>query len=443
MAGLFFPGCSTHRPPTPVPTPTPTPAGMPPLTVQGDQFVPAILGSVTTHHGWPLIDAPGIDAIAGSGLNYTAIRMSCEIDDRPGYDMFVRVGDKVDLSQFNPAYDALLIQTLGHAHDRGLYVNVGLWDGWCAVHLRELRSPFKAANNVNGVDIGSCSDYQRAVDPTIRRVVEHIEGVVGRFSNVIVELGNEANRCQPTDEFIAGVRDIWRAAEAANHHGRHLWSPGTWEKGAAGGPFDFLSQHGLPVSPRAYPQEINEFSPQTKAQYLANLAISKASGVPYMYWHDDNPYGGAWDDPAWEAEWLETMKAMKATSPTTGCADIPNETAVAVVPRPSADPAITDAINGAMRRLKPACEVNSSCAIDVPLHAWLLAVADEVRKGPEGLCAGVQTDSEGLVDQICVGSTQQCQGHHVYTCKPGCTTGVVGWAPGSYTNRNGDTWRRP
>lgn len=440
LAGLS--ACTSGgKPPVVVPpTPAPSPASMQLLRVVAGQFDPAILGSVTTHHGWPLVDAIAQDAIAGSGLNYTAMRLSCEIDDRPGYDMFVRVGDKVDLTRFNPAYDALLLATLEHAEDRKLYVNLGLWDGWCAVHIAELRSPFKVAGNVNGVDIGTCADFRQAPHPVIQAVVNHVVSVVGRLPNLVFELGNEANRCAPSPAFIDGIRAVIRTAEQANHYPRHLFSPGTWEGGELGSEYDFVSQHGNLVAVNGRAVEVNEFAPQDKATFLANLSKFRGLG-PFHYWHDDPPARGtSWDDAAWEREWLDVMAAMKSAPPATGCTNIPNETAIAASPRPPADPGITAAINGALQRVT-GCAVNSSCEIPEGMQPFFAKVTEEIRRG--GLCAGVQTDSEGLVDQICVGSEKSCQGHHVYTCRPGCATGVVGWAPGSYSNRNGDTWVRP
>lgn len=442
VGALLLWGCvpGGKSPQPPHQTPTPTLPGMPLLKVVGSQFVPPILGSVTTHAGWPLVNATALDAIAAAGLNYTAMRIPCELDDRPGYDVYMRAPDgRADLTRFNPAFDNLLTQTLKHAHEDGIYVNLGLVDGWCAVHITELNSPLKAAGNVNSVDIGSCTDFQQAPHSVWQAQVNHIVSIAARFPNVIWELGNEANRCHPASAFIDGIRSVVRAAETANGFARHLWSPGTFEAGALGSEFDFVSQHGDLVAVGGVAVEVNEFSPQDKATYLANLARFRSLGN-FSYWHDDSPvHGESWDSPRWEQEWLDTMKAMRSTTPTTGCTNIPNHDAVAASPRPPADPAISAAINTALAKVT-GCAPQSGCEINEPMQSFFAKVTQAIRD--EGMCAGVQDDSEGLVDQICVGTEQRCQGNHIYTCNAGCATGKVGWASGSYTNRNGDTWVR-
>jgi hypothetical protein len=123
---------------------------------------------------------------------------------------------------------------------------------------------------------------------------------------------------------------------------------------------------------------------------------------------------------------------------------------VQVLPKPAADPAIVSAVNGALKRLFPNCDVGGNCPINEPMQSFLQRFAEEVRQGPEKMCAGIQNTPEGPVDEACVGlraapgvdRCDVCQGQHVFACKSGCTTGTVSWAPGSYA-RASDTWRRP
>jgi hypothetical protein len=142
------------------------------------------------------------------------------------------------------------------------------------------------------------------------------------------------------------------------------------------------------------------------------------------------------------------MKKMASPPKLSGCYDIPNETAVPVQPRPPAE--YPDVLNAAIAKLHPECSIGDRCLINQDRDSWLLAVTEQIRTDNPGFCAGVQTDSEGLVDQLCFGTrvpgtdrSDRCQGNHSYTCRVGCKTGVVGWAPGSYVNRDGDTWVRP
>lgn len=475
------------------------------LKAVGSEFQPPILGSVTTHHGWPLVLPEALDKIAVAGLNYTAMRLPLMADERgPAYELYERApgtasafvprsavlgfiaardaqeagaalqaaqaqvavsparaqakrrgvaaptaAPQFDLSRFSKAFDDNLGGVIEYARQKGIYVNLGLWDGWGMVH-EELPLFWRAGNNIQGLDLGYCSDFGAAPTPTHLALVEHVVFVAGRFPNVIWELGNEANRCRPSAAFIDGMRAKVRETETRLGYARHLWSPGTLNddlSGERGSEYDYLSAHGNPKAKQGVPVEVNEFAPQRKEEYLQKLAQAKQLGTVYHAWWDDNAHGGAWDDPAWEQEWLDVMAAMKGTTPTTGCSNIPNEDAVAVSPRPPANPAYSEAINAAMRRVMPGCDVGSQCFIEMPMQAFFALVTEEIRKGDAlhpPLCAGVQTDSEGPVDQICVGTEKECQGNHVFSCRAdGCHHGAVGWAPGSYTNRNGDTWRRP
>lgn len=442
--------CPKPHPPDPHPTPTPSPSpsAMQPLKVVGNKFSPEILGAVSTHGGWPLLDTQHLDQIAQAHLNYTAMRLPCIVPDDRGasFETYERAaGDpsKWDLSKFSAAFDANLAATIAHAESKGIYVNLGLWDGWCAVH-GELFLPWRGGHNVNGIDLGYCSDFGAAPTATHLALVKHVVGLVGRHNNVIFELGNEANRCNPSQAFIDGIRGAVRGAEAEFHQVRHLWSPGTFESGMLGSEFDFISYHGNPQPAQSVPVEVNEFSPQGKAQYLANLARAKQLGTVYNFWHDDPPDARDWDDPTWEQEWLDTLKAMTSTAPTTGCSNIPDDPYTKALPR-WVPPEYVDQVNAALNAVTGPCD--SPCVVNESYSTFLPKVAEALRQ--QGLCAGIQVDSEGPVDELCVGDpvaganpprTDRCQGQHLFACKPdGCHHGTVAYA----TKQKGSNPDRP
>jgi hypothetical protein len=71
---------------------------------------------------------------------------------------------KFDLNRFDEAFFDRLRDRVVAAGQRGIYVAVMFFDGW-ALHLSPAPDdveghPFHAANNVNGVGIGSIVDYQ-------------------------------------------------------------------------------------------------------------------------------------------------------------------------------------------------------------------------------------------------------------------------------------------
>jgi hypothetical protein len=360
---LLLGACGGVTPPKPPPTPPPTPPPpqMKPLAVQGNQFVPPILGSITTHHNWPLLDPDALDKIAAAGLNYTDFRLPFSADDRPGYEAYMRTSamspwrwtrtstwDKTeppdqklrvpaslarvahrgiklpavapvfDLTRFNPAFWKLLHDRAAYAQAKGIYVLVDLVDGWWLKHS-ELPHYWHAGNNTQGVNLGYCTDAMAAPQPTHEAWLRHVVDSVGDLPNVIWQDGNELNFCNPTESWVLGLKAIVRDEESKRGFIHHLFGSLS-ENPTIDAQVDFASFHkDQPVAARAYPIQVNEFFPQAQAVYLNNLQTARSAGTVYHYWHDDNPGGGAWDDPAWEAEWTNTMAKMGKPTPPLPC----------------------------------------------------------------------------------------------------------------------------
>jgi Family of unknown function (DUF6298) len=109
---------------------------------------------------------------------------------------------KFDLERFDDAFFDRLRERVVAAGDRGMYVAVMLFEGW-ALHLSTAPyhvegHPFHAANNVNGVAIGSILDYQ--VLPLDERVqslqetyIRHVVDAVHDLPNVLWEVANESS----------------------------------------------------------------------------------------------------------------------------------------------------------------------------------------------------------------------------------------------------------
>lgn len=489
--------------PKPCPTPTPTPTPGIPLRTVGNQFSPPILGMISTHYQWPLMKKEGIDKIANAGLNYAGGRLPCTADDRgPAFELYERVpgsssafvprvavmalisardkdeaqaallltklrdteGFQVlakrgihipqtvpqfDLTKFSTAFDANLDEAIGYAESKKVYYNQGLNDGWCAVH-EELPLFTRAGNNIQGVDFGYCSDFQQVPNSWLIAQTKHVVKVAGKHWNITWELGNEANRCHPSREYVTVMHQVVYDAETEFGYIHHLWSPGTLDNNSPefGATLDYGSFHGFPQEARAsFPVEVNEFSPQDKGTYLNNLNVARAKNTVYHFWCDDDPHGGEWGNPAWIAECDEVLKEMK-NGPAPGCSTIPDGPgAIADDPKPPAEPILANAINTVMQRLHPECEVGSSCLVGVDAVTFRNQVVTELRK--DGYCAGIQAGA----DEVCFGpgGVNWCQAFHCASCQqvtcppdnPDCGCGApyakIGWAPGSVR----DTWRGP
>jgi hypothetical protein len=109
---------------------------------------------------------------------------------------------KFDLDRFDEAFFERLRDRVVAAGRRGIYVGVMFFDGW-ALHLSPAPDhveghPFHAANNVNGVGIGSILDYQvLPLDPHVQALQEvyirKVVDTVGDLPNVLWEVANESS----------------------------------------------------------------------------------------------------------------------------------------------------------------------------------------------------------------------------------------------------------
>ena len=109
---------------------------------------------------------------------------------------------RFDLERFDDAFFDRLRERVIAAGDRGIYAGVMLFEGW-AIHLSPAPfhvegHPFHAANNVNGVGIGSILDYQvLPLEPRVQALQEaYVHRVVDTLHdlpNVLWEVANESS----------------------------------------------------------------------------------------------------------------------------------------------------------------------------------------------------------------------------------------------------------
>jgi len=121
---------------------------------------------------------------------------------------------KFDLSAFDPAYFDRLRERAVAAGNVGIYVAVMFFDGW-ALHLSPAPDnveghPFHAANNVNGVGIGSIVDYQvLPLDPRVQALQEayirQVVDTVHDLPNVLYEVANESSGGGTVDPQFAAM----------------------------------------------------------------------------------------------------------------------------------------------------------------------------------------------------------------------------------------------
>jgi hypothetical protein len=137
---------------------------------------------------------------------------------------------KFDLERFDPAFFDRLRDRVVAAGQRGIYVAVMLFDGF-GLHLSPAPDhvqghPFHAANNVNGVGIGSIVDYQvLPLDPRVQALQEaYLRKVVDtlhHLPNLLWEVANESSGGGAADPAFA---------EMLGHAGPLEWGDSTaWQ----------------------------------------------------------------------------------------------------------------------------------------------------------------------------------------------------------------------
>lgn len=112
---------------------------------------------------------------------------------------------KFDLTRPNPAYFARLLERVGFAAARKLYVSVMLFEGWSLQFAqppwRWDAHPFNVANNVNGIDgdrnrDGFGTETHTLADRRIvaiqERYVRRVVDTINSFNNVLYEIANES-----------------------------------------------------------------------------------------------------------------------------------------------------------------------------------------------------------------------------------------------------------
>jgi hypothetical protein len=108
---------------------------------------------------------------------------------------------KFDLATFDETYFDRLRARIIEAGDRGIYVSVMLFEGFCLHECDEetmvAGHPFDGQNNVNDVDIDSIEDYQSAnvAGPVValqRAYLRKVIDTVHDLDNVLYEVANES-----------------------------------------------------------------------------------------------------------------------------------------------------------------------------------------------------------------------------------------------------------
>jgi hypothetical protein len=214
---------------------------------------------------------------------------------------------KFDLDRFDEAFFDRLRDRVVGAGQRGIYVAVMLFDGW-ALHLSPAPDhveghPFHAANNVNGVGIGSILDYQvLPLHPRVQQLQEaYIRKVVdtlGDLPNLLWEVANESSGGGKADPAFAQMLGLAGSPEWGDSTAWQYWVIDTVrrheaEMGYQRHPMGMTMQFPVPeqtkVNQPLYASRAEWISPGYDDEVFAAGGVPQAPGAPPSRWLVDPP----------------------------------------------------------------------------------------------------------------------------------------------------------
>jgi hypothetical protein len=214
---------------------------------------------------------------------------------------------KFDLDRFDEAFFDRLRDRVVGAGQRGIYVAVMLFDGF-GVHLSPAPDhveghPFHAANNVNGVGIGSILDYQvLPLHPRVQALQEaYLRKVVDTLHdlpNLLWEVANESSGGGTADPAFAQMLGLAGTPEWGDSTAWQYWVIDTVrrheaELGYPRHPMGMTMQFPVPdqtkVNQPLFDSRAEWISPGYDDEVFAAGGVPQAPGAPPSRWLVDPP----------------------------------------------------------------------------------------------------------------------------------------------------------
>jgi hypothetical protein len=303
----------------------PTPSDMS-LHVEGNQFVEArgervwLLGAIvcceeSKQNGWPLVNLDVLDDFAARGLNYTHCRLgpfTVAGEGDPSYVGYRTAPDgRVDLDTFNASFWDRCRDIAARARERRVYVEFDLIDRWVRQHgetdLPDV-DPWRARNNVQGIEAGGLGIFERAPTPLHERWIRKAVTELGGFDSVLFQVGNEGFKSFSAS-WELGVRNIVKDELSRRGFPDRLVGTNTHDAGLER-QLDYVARHrpeAQPAGPK--PILVNEYQTLPSDEVLRQVERARNLGTMFMYWRGDHAR------PVWERT-LAALERMAAASPT-------------------------------------------------------------------------------------------------------------------------------
>jgi hypothetical protein len=214
---------------------------------------------------------------------------------------------RFDLERFEDAFFERLRMRVADAGARGIYVAVMLFEGW-ALHLSPAPEnveghPFHAANNVNGVGIGSIRDYEvLPLDPRVEELqlayIRKVVDTVHDLPNLLWEVANESSGGGKVDEAFVqalgqegtpdwGDSTEWqyRVIDAVKRHEQE----GGYDPHPIGMTMQFPVPDQTRVNDPLFASRAEWISPGYDDEIFANGGHPMMPGSPQSRWLEDPP----------------------------------------------------------------------------------------------------------------------------------------------------------
>jgi hypothetical protein len=298
--------------------PLPQPGAGMALHVDGNRFVNArnevvtLLGAIVCcedakANGWPLVTLEALDLFAAHQLNYTHCRLgpfTVAGEDDPSYVGYVTVADgRVDLDQFHAPFWNRARGIAIRARQHRLYVEFDLIDRWVRQHgesdLPHV-DPWRAQNNIQGVDAGGLAIFESAPRPIHESWVRKAVSELGEFENVLFQVGNEGFK-RFSEAWEVGVYDIVKDELSRRGFSDRLVATNTHDPGLESR-LDYITRHeqGAPRA-GAKPILVNEYESLPPDEVLRQVRRGRRFGTMFMYWRGDHN----------QSQWESTLAGLR------------------------------------------------------------------------------------------------------------------------------------
>jgi hypothetical protein len=193
---------------------------------------------------------------------------------------------KFDFTQSNPAFYQRLLDRVSLANDRGIYVQVMLFEGW---ELTQESShwqyhPFNPSNNVQGLN-GNGVGYHTLANPAITQIqeeyVRRVVDTLNALPNVLYEISNESNPTTADTQWQYRLINFIKSYQSSKPNQHPVCM--TWQVQAdqASGNIPLWNSAADCIQPGSTSSE----------NYVANPPVSSGAKVIMVDTDHNNPYG--------------------------------------------------------------------------------------------------------------------------------------------------------